>query len=66
MIETSRDWSEKLPFALWAYQISFHTFTGATPYSLMYGIEAVLSIEMEMGSCLSEEDGQCIQKAGQA
>ncbi|RVW92620.1 hypothetical protein CK203_039430 [Vitis vinifera] len=66
MIETSRDWSEKLPFALWAYQISFHTFTGATPYSLMYGIEAVLSIEMEMGSCLSEEDGLCIQKTGQA
>ncbi|RVW61081.1 hypothetical protein CK203_045863 [Vitis vinifera] len=23
MIETSRDWSEKLPFALWAYRTSF-------------------------------------------
>ena len=66
MIETSRDWSEKLPFALWAYQISFRTFTGATPYSLMYGIEAVLPVEMEMGSCLLDEDGLCIQKMGQA
>ncbi|RVW71193.1 Gypsy retrotransposon integrase-like protein 1 [Vitis vinifera] len=32
MVETSRDWSEKLPFALWAYRTSFRTSTGATPY----------------------------------
>ena len=50
MVETSRDWSEKLPFALWAYRTSFRTSTGATPYSLVYGIEAVLPIEIEMGS----------------
>ena len=50
MVETSRDWSEKLPFALWAYHTSFHTSTGATPYSLVYDIEAVLPIEIEMGS----------------
>ncbi|RVW73256.1 hypothetical protein CK203_059157 [Vitis vinifera] len=36
MVETSRDWSEKLPFALWAYRTSFRTSTGATPYSLVY------------------------------
>ena len=34
MIETSQDWSEKFPLALWAYQTSFHTSTGVTPYSL--------------------------------
>ncbi|RVW24845.1 Retrovirus-related Pol polyprotein from transposon 297 [Vitis vinifera] len=34
MVETSRDWSEKLPFALWAYRTSFRTSIGATPYSL--------------------------------
>ena len=50
MIETSRDWSKKLPFALWAYCTSFHTSTGATPYSLVYGMEAVLPVEIEMGS----------------
>ena len=50
MVETSRDWSEKLPFALWAYRTSFRTSTGATPYSLVYGMEAVLAIEIEMGS----------------
>ena len=50
MIETSQDWSEKLPFALWAYQTSFHTFIGATPYSLVYGMEVVLPIKINMGS----------------
>ena len=50
MVETSRDWSKKLPFALWAYHTSFRTITGATPYSLVYGMEAVLLVEIEMGS----------------
>ena len=46
MIETSRDWSEKLPFALWAYRTSFRTSTRATPY----GMEAILPVEIEMRS----------------
>ena len=50
MIETFRDWSEKLPFALWAYQTSFRTFTRATPYSLVYGMEAILPVEIKMDS----------------
>ena len=50
MVETSRDWSEKLPFALWAYRTSFRTSTRATPYSLVYGMEAVLPVEIEIGS----------------
>ena len=50
MVETSRDWSEKLPFALWAYRTSFHTSIGATPYSLVYGMEAVFLVEIEMES----------------
>ena len=50
MVETSRDWSENLPFALWAYRTSFRTSTGATLYSLVYGMEAVLPVEIEMGS----------------
>ena len=38
MVETSRDWSKKLPFALWAYRTSFRTSTGATPYKgVWYG-----------------------------
>ena len=46
MIETPRDWSEKLPFALWVYRTSFRTSTGATPY----GMEAILPVEIEMRS----------------
>ncbi|KAL6325122.1 hypothetical protein AAG906_022689 [Vitis piasezkii] len=50
MTQTSWDWSEKLSFALWAYQTSFRTSTGATPYSLVYGMEVVLPVEIEMSS----------------
>ena len=50
MIKTSRDWLEKLSFTLWAYRTSFRTSTRATPYSLVYGMEVVLPVEIEMGS----------------
>ena len=50
MVDTSRDWLEKLSFAVWAYRTSFRTFTGVTPYSLVYGMEVVLLVEIEMGS----------------
>ena len=50
MVETSRDWLENLPFALWAKLTSFRTSTRVTPYSLVYGMEAVLLVEIEMGS----------------
>ena len=50
MVETSQDWSEKLHFSLWASRTSFRTSTGATPYSLVYGMEVVLPVQMEMGS----------------
>ncbi|KAH7838736.1 hypothetical protein Vadar_030466 [Vaccinium darrowii] len=49
-IESSRDWHEKLPLALWGYRTSIRTPTGATPYSLVYGMEAVLPIELEVPS----------------
>ena len=49
-IETYKDWHEKLPFALHAYRTGVRTSTGATPYSLVYGTEAVLPIEVEIPS----------------
>ncbi|PKI36614.1 hypothetical protein CRG98_042995 [Punica granatum] len=45
-----KDWHEMLPYALLAYQTSIRTSTGATPYSLVYGTEAVLPIEVEISS----------------
>src|SRR5215468_8353326 len=50
MIEKHRGWHEKLPLALWGYRTSIRTPTGATSYSLVYGMEAVLPIELEVQS----------------
>ena len=46
--ETYKDWHEKLPFALHAYRTEVCTSIGATPYSLVYEIEAVLPIKIEI------------------
>ncbi|KAE8733240.1 Detected protein of unknown function [Hibiscus syriacus] len=48
--ETYKDWHEKLPFALYAYRTTVRTSTGATPFSLVYRMEAVLPIEVEIPS----------------
>jgi ribonuclease HI len=48
--ERYRDWADKLPFALWGYRTSIRTSTGMTPYSLVYGMEAVLPAEIEAES----------------
>jgi ribonuclease HI len=50
MVVTYRDWHEMLPFALHGYRTSVRTSTGATPYSLVYGMEAVLPVEVEIPS----------------
>ena len=50
MVVTYKDWAEKLPFALCGYRISISVSTGATPYSLAYSSEIVLSIEVEIQS----------------
>lgn len=44
------DWYIQLNPALWAYRMSVRTPTGATPYSLVYGSEAKLPIEVEIPS----------------
>jgi hypothetical protein len=49
-IDSGRDWHEKLAYALWAYRTSIRTSTGVTPYSLVYGMEAVLPLEVEIPS----------------
>ncbi|XP_077232431.1 uncharacterized protein LOC143869757 [Tasmannia lanceolata] len=48
MTRSYRDWSSKLPFALWAYITYVRTSTGATLYSLTYGMEAFLPIELKI------------------
>ena len=48
--DTYKDWHEKFPFALHAYRTLVRTSTGATPFSLVYGMETVMPIEMEIPS----------------
>ena len=48
--ETYKDWHEKLPFALHAYRTGVQTSIRVTPYSLVYRMEVVLPIEVEIPS----------------
>ncbi|KAK2428867.1 hypothetical protein QL285_027352 [Trifolium repens] len=50
MVKTYKDWHEMLPYALHGYRTAVRTSTGATPFSLVYGMEAVLPIEVEIPS----------------
>ena len=50
MVVTYKDWHEMLPYALHAYKINIRSSIGATPYSLVYGMEAVYPIEVEIPS----------------
>ncbi|EOX99370.1 RNA-directed DNA polymerase [Theobroma cacao] len=45
MTDIYKDWHEKLPFALHAYRTTARTSTGATPFSLVYGMEALEEAE---------------------
>ena len=46
--DTYKDWREKLTFALHAYRTVVWTSTRATPFSLVYGMEVILLIEVEI------------------
>nr|XP_027188669.1 uncharacterized protein LOC101504764 [Cicer arietinum] len=50
MVTTYKDWHEMLPFALHGSRTSVPTSTGATLFSLVYGMEVVLPIEVEIPS----------------
>ncbi|PKI50330.1 hypothetical protein CRG98_029284 [Punica granatum] len=59
MTVTYKDWHEMLPFVLLAYRTSIRSSTGVTPYSLVYGMEAVLPIE---GKFAYKYDGPFVVK----
>ena len=48
MVEIYKGWHEMFPFALLAYKTSIQTLTGAMPYSLVYDMEVILPIEVEI------------------
>jgi hypothetical protein len=66
-----KDWEDRLPEALWAYQTSWKNTTGFTPYELVYGKQVLLPIEfqiqtfriaVELGMDLTEAQKQRIMQ----
>ena len=49
---TYKNWYEFFPFVLCAYRTSIRTSTGATSYSLVYDMEAILPTEVEIPSLI--------------
>lgn len=49
-LENYKDWVDYLQFALWRYRTTARMSTGVTPYSLVYGCEVVLPVEVEIKS----------------
>ncbi|XP_074283441.1 uncharacterized protein LOC141607990 [Silene latifolia] len=42
-----KDWSQKLPYVLWALRTAYKTPLGTTPYKLVYGKACHLVVELE-------------------
>ena len=43
-------WVKELRYALWAYKTTTRTLTGETPFSLTYGAEVMIPVEVGMSS----------------
>lgn len=52
MVITYKDWHKMLSFSLHAYLIIVRTLMGATLYSLTYGMEVVMPLEVEISSLI--------------
>lgn len=50
MVETYKYWHEMFPFTLHGYCTSVRSSTRETPFSLNYGMDAVLHVEVEIPS----------------
>lgn len=47
VIPNRKDWSKRLPHALWAYHIAFKNNLGMPPYRMVYGKGCHLQVELE-------------------
>ncbi|KAI3453509.1 hypothetical protein Pfo_010172 [Paulownia fortunei] len=46
--KSKRDWHERIGEALWAYKTTFRMPTQATPYVLVYGVEAIVPLKQQI------------------
>ena len=44
--DRANDWDEHLPYVMMAYRSSKHTSTGCTPYSMIYGRECTMPVDL--------------------
>ena len=51
-------WVEELPTILWTFRTTPRSSTGETPFSLTYGVEAVIPLEVGLPTVRSEEYDQ--------
>ena len=62
------NWAEELPNVLWAYRTTPQRSTGETPFSLTYGAEAMIPVEVNLCSArvsgfnTSQNDDQLIER----
>ena len=47
-------WVEELPNVLWAYQITLRKATNEAPYSLAFGFEVVIPLEVNLPTIRTE------------
>ena len=50
VLKSQRDCDNRLGGCLWAYRTTVRTPTKATPFSLVYGCEAILPLEIQIPS----------------
>ncbi|KAL4565704.1 hypothetical protein LXL04_029807 [Taraxacum kok-saghyz] len=48
LTQAGGSWADELQNVLWSYRTTIHTSTQETPFSLVYGMEAVIPIELTM------------------
>ncbi|GKA81858.1 reverse transcriptase domain-containing protein [Tanacetum coccineum] len=48
--EDNKNWVKEVPYVLWAHRMMIKTSNGDTPFSLTYGTEAVILVEIWMPS----------------
>jgi hypothetical protein len=56
--EAKGRWVEELPTILWTFRTTPQSSTGQTPFSLTYGVEAVIPLEVGLPTLRSEEYDQ--------
>ena len=56
-------WVDELPGVLWAFRTTSQRLTGVSPFSLTYGMEAIIPTKTEMPTIRTEVPGMDNAKA---